>query len=228
MRVLGPRTSLAVFRWDLIYLAAQLAADERPGVAALAAPVQLAITKHGDRRAAFEQAQDGVIVALALLNKRDTKRDGLIVQLGGVARATYKQIYAVLFPKRSPNETAKLGVDAESGEIKRILGELAALPAGHPLQAAYAADLDVAEQGLVVAKSSLDEAKVKLALQRSEIERFKLELDQLRLATHGQLLALLQDKAEADAFFRPANVTAGEEKAEPEPAQPAPTPAGNG
>ena len=40
MRLLGTKTTLAAFRWDLIYLSAQLVSDERPGVSELSPPVQ--------------------------------------------------------------------------------------------------------------------------------------------------------------------------------------------
>src|SRR5262249_14211959 len=142
MRVFGPRTSMSVFRWDLVYLAAQLVSDDRPGVAALAPPIQSALASIAAERASMEQAEDGSLVAIAQVRKRDKKRDALLVTLGGVARATDKPVYGTLFPTRSPAIIARLGVDAESAEVERILGELSVLPMSHPLRLAYEKDLD--------------------------------------------------------------------------------------
>lgn len=224
MRVLGARTSLAVFRWDLIYLAAELAADDRPDVAALAAPVQGAIGQIAVHRASLEAAEDEVIVALAKLHKRDRRRDLLLIALGGVARVVDKAAYASMFGKRSPTETAKLGIDAESAEVKRILGELSALDPAHQIRTAYELPLSTAEQGLLDAKKISDSAVTALALARSGVERFKLSLDQLRLTKHGELLALLKDRGEVEGFFRPVNVTPDNEAEKEATAKPsAPT-----
>ncbi|MFT3770930.1 MAG: hypothetical protein QM820_36385 [Minicystis sp.] len=218
MRVLGPRTSLAVFRLDLVYLGGELAADDRPAIQALAGPVQAAVVDLRARRTMLEGAEDAAVLALAHLHKRDRTRDVLLVTLGGVARATDKAAYASLFPKLGPSETAKLGVDAESTEVARILGSLAALEPAHPLRVAYEAPLMLAEAAVKPAKAGAEDAGVQLALLRAEVGRFKLSLDQLRVATHGQILAVVKDKTEADSFFRPASIT----PAEDEPAQ-APT-----
>lgn len=221
MRLLGPSTSLAAFRWDLLFLLAQLASDERPDIAALAQPVQDALEKLAKERAAFMEAEDASVIATAILHKRDSKRDRLLVKLGGVARATAREVYAQLFPRRNPTRTAKLGIDAESAEINRILGELATLAADHPLRVAYEKDLGGAQAALVVAKGQADKAETTLALRRSQVERCKLELDKIRLETHGKLLSFFKDKVEADAFFRPTTAAPGDK---PAPVEAAPKP----
>ena len=223
MRMLGTKTSLSTFRWDLVYLSAQLTADQRPGVAALAGPVQTLLTKLKTERDALEQAEDAVIVASALLNKKDQHRDGVLVEAGGVARASDKAVYTTLFPKLNPSGTARLGVDAESAEVSRILGELAKLPVDHLLRTAYEPELIAAEAAVKAADAQSDEAVTALALQRSQLDRFKLEVDQARLSTHGQLVTLLKDKAEADAFYRPVSSMPADE-AKPD-ATPPTTPA---
>jgi hypothetical protein len=106
--------------------------------------------------------------------------------------------------------TARLGVDAESTEIDRILGELAKLPADSALRLSYEKPLTEAEALLKTASKQSNQATTSFALQRSQLERFKLELDQQRLVTHGSLLVLLKSKAEADAFFRPTSTPPGE------------------
>lgn len=212
MRLLGPSSSLSSFRWDLVYLLAQLTTDERAGVADLAQPIQSALDQLAAERAAFEEDEDEAVIATALLNKRDRKRDRLVVELGGVARATAREVYAGLFPKHNPSQTAKLGFDAESVEIVRILGELGSLDADHPLRGAYETNLQGAQAELDQAKTKSDEAGSTLALRRTHVERFKMKLDQLRLETHARLIVLLKDKAEAESFFRPTNVAPSEDK----------------
>lgn len=212
MRMLGARAGLPLFRWDLVYLGAQLLSDERPPVKALADDVHAALSKLAAQRAALEQCEDAVIIALALVSKRDKRRDALLIETGGVARAADKAAYATLFPKRSPSALARLGLAAESAEINRILGEIAKLPADHPVRA-YEKRLTAAEHALKDAATQSDEAATALALQRSAIRRLKLELDQQRLKTHGQLMVLLTDKAETESFYRATMRPPGEEEA---------------
>ncbi len=219
MRMLGTKTSLQSFRWDLIYLLAQLLGDKRPGVSALAPPIQASLATLTTERGTLEGAEDQAIVAAALLNKSDKHRDDLLIEAGGVARATDKAVYDTLFSKQNPSATARLGIDAESAEVSRILGELAKLPASHPIRATYEADLTDTEVAVKAASNQSNSARTALALQRSQIERTKLEVDKTRLETHGQLLALLKNKDEADSFFRPT--TAAPEEAIP-PAKPEP------
>lgn len=210
MRLLGTKTNLATFRWDLIYLIAQLASDDRPGVSDLAPAVQAVLAKVDTERAAYEQAEDAVIVAGALLDKKDQRRDKVLIAAGGVARATDADIYKTLFPKLNPSLTARLTIDAESTEVGRILGELAKLPADNILRTTYEKVLADAEALVRKAGDESDQATTAFALQRSQLDRFKLTLDQQRLMTHGSLLILLKSKSDADAFFRPTNTPPGE------------------
>lgn len=217
MRMLGNRTSLSSFRWDLIYLLANLSADDRPGVKALAAPVQAQLAKAGERREELEEAEDALVVASALLHKKDKRRDSVLIEAGGIARTLDKNVYKQLFPKRNPSATARLGVKAESAEVRRILGEIAKLPAEHLVRAEYEQELTDAEAEVAAAGAQSDEAVTELALRRSSLARFKVETDELRLVTHGQLVLLLKDKDEADSFYRPVtSAPAGEGEKAPE------------
>ena len=222
MRLLGHKTNLATFRWDLIYLIAQLGSDDRPGVADLAPPVQAVLAQIDAERAAYEQAEDAVVVAGALLDKKDLRRDKALIAAGGIARATDEKVYKTLFPKLNPSLTARLGLDAESVEISRILGEMAKLPADSLLRTAYEQELTAAEAMVKTAGAQSDQATTAFALQRSQIDRFKLTIDQQRLATHGSLLVLLKSKAEADAFYRPTSTPPGEPAAKDTEAPAAP------
>ena len=213
MRLLGLDSSLATFRWDFLYLLAQLTTDERPGVSDLAAPIENAMNAVETRRVALEQAHAMAVISSATLAKRDKKRDRLIVKMGGVARATERDVYKRFFPKLNPSQTAKLGIDAETVEVTRILGEMKGLETTHPLRLAYEASLTNTQAELATANAKSKEADVNLALERSHVSRCKLEWDKVRLETHGKLLALLGDKSEADAFFRPT-VNAADEKNE--------------
>ena len=222
MRMLGIKASVATFRWDLIYLIAQLTADDRPGVSDIAPMVSARLALLIEERGALEQAEDASIIASALLNKRDRRRDTMLVEMGGVVRALDKAVYATLFANKSPSLVAKLSVDDESAEIRRILGEIGKLPADHILRQEYEVELADAEAAVKTAGAQSDEAVTGLALQRSQLGRFKLSTDQLRLEVHGQLLALLKDKAEAEAFFRPTTAAPGAEEPAPPQAPTAP------
>ena len=215
MRVLGSSATFAMFRWDLVYLGGELLADERAEVQALAPPVQAALVELRARREGFEQTEDEEVLATARLHRRDRRRDALLVIIGGTARATDKELNGTLFGKRPPTDIAKLGYDAETREIDRITGELSKLDAQHPIRAAYLTLLTADQAEFVKAKADSDTAALAMALARSEMDRFKLRLDQLRLATHGQLVTLLKDKVEADTFYRPASVTPGEQLVAP-------------
>lgn len=212
MRLLGNNSSLSTFRWDLIYLLAQLLSDDRPGVSDLAAPIQKRLDELATRRTKQEAAEDWAITAGALVVKRDRRRDGVLVEAGGVARAAHKQVYATLFPRYNPSQTARLGVEAESAEVTRILSEMGKLPDQHPIRVAYEDELSKAETAVAKAVHVDGDATTALALERSETLRFKMALDEDRLTTHGQLVVLLKSKAEADAFFRPTRSAPGEEE----------------
>lgn len=203
MKLLGIASKLAAFQWDLVYLFSQLQTDERAGVAILAPPVEVAMQTLETRQIAYEEAQKAVIVATALVAKRDKVRDRLILELGGVARATGRETYTQLFPKYNPSQTTKLGMITESDEVTRILGELGTLAATHPLRLKYETPLSDAQADFTAALAQLEAAEVALKLERSQMQRCKIDVDKLRLETHGKLLALLADKAEADAFYRP-------------------------
>ncbi len=212
MRMLGVDSALAAFRWDLVYLLAQLTTDDRPGVTDLAPPVQTGLEELTATRDSFEEAQGAAVVSAAMVNKRDMGRDRIIMQMGGVARATQEMVYKQLFTRLNPTKTTRLGIDEETTEVRRLLGELNTLDERHPLRVAYETSLAQAQSALQVAKTHDNEAEVTLTLERSNVRRVKMNLDRLRLETHGKLLALLKDKAEADAFFRPTQSAPGQTK----------------
>ncbi|MFO0587285.1 MAG: hypothetical protein U0441_07095 [Polyangiaceae bacterium] len=207
MRVFGGKASIETFRWDFVYLAAQTLSDKRQDVLALAPSIQAKLGEIKTERDALEAAEDQEIFATALLNKRDRARDEVLVVAGGVTRNQDKALYQTLFGKLSPSETAKLGLDAESKEVARILGEIGKLPANHPIRVTYEADITSSEAELKTAKTGSDAADTALALQRSQMFRFKLDLDKFRVELHGKLLALLKDKEEANSFFRPTKLS---------------------
>lgn len=233
MRMLGHTATLAAFRWDLVYLLAQLLSDERKGVPELAPAVQDFLQQIADQRAAFEQAEDEEIVAAALLNKKDKRRDAVIIEAGGIARASDKDVYKILFPRLNPSLTARLGIDEESAEVRRILGEVGKLAIDHPIRVAYEQELADVEKAVRDAAAQSEQAVTALALQRSQLDRFKLTVDQMRLTTHGSLVVVLKNKAEADAFYRPTSNAPGDAagkdgKAPPPAAAPAAAAAASG
>jgi hypothetical protein len=89
----------------------------------------------------------------------------------------------------------------------------------------YEGALAAAESGVLAAAAQGDDAATALALERSELLRFKLSMDEARLTTHGALLAALKSKTEAEAFFRGTSAAPGEDKAQPAAPEPVAPPA---
>ncbi len=227
MRMLGTRCSLSVFRWDLLYLLARLLADKRSEVKVLGGTVQAHLDALRARRDTHEGAEDAVVIAGALLNKEDEERDKVLLEMGGVARARDKDMYKALFATYSPSKTARLPIQEESAEVRRILGELASLPIDHPLRVTYEKPLATSEKLVVAASKRSDEAATQLSLQRAQTERFKLSVDKGRLSVHGSLVVLTKDKDEAESFFRPTATdpdATGDESGTPTVAAPAAPP----
>lgn len=211
MRFLGPKSTLATFRWDLIYLFASLNAEEENLEIKSLAPLVLDLFHHlQTERAAFEEAENMLVVAFALRSRRDRKVDAKTLAIGGVARATDKAVYGRLFPTANPTQVTKMALDRQLQENKRIAKELGDLPVDHPLRAQYAVGLDEDIAALEKADETVDEAEVSLALARSKVRQMKLHIDKQRLDVHAKLLQLLGDKKAADSFFRPSATTPGE------------------
>ena len=211
MRFLGPKSPLSMFRWDLIYLYAGLnAEEERPDILALAPCVLDLFNQLQAERAAFEEAENMLVVALALRARRDRKVDAKTVALGGVARATDKAVYGRLFSTASPTEVTKMALDRQLQENKRIAKELSALPVDHPHRAQYAEGLDADIEALEKADAAVDDAEVSLSLARSKVRQVKLHIDKQRLDVHAKLLQILADKKAADSYFRPGASAPGE------------------
>lgn len=221
MKMLGTKSPLPVFRWDLLYLFSNVSSDERPEIQALGPPVEAGLAEIRSEREAHEAAEDTAIIMAARRGKRDASLDSLLIRFGGVARVSDKGLYGAAFDRYNPSETARLALNDEVKEVDRILGELRALPADNPLRMEYEPALDAAHSAVKAAIGAADQADTALALSRSRVERFKVKLDQLRLETHGRLLAILKSKAAAEAFFRSTTKAPGAENdQEPEPGEP--------
>ena len=215
MRSLGPKSPLSAFRWDLVFLYGGInAAESVPAVKALAPTVLGFITKLKAARNDFEDTENAWMVALALRTRCDNQVDATTIELGGVARATDKAAYAVLFPTLNPSQVTKLALADQLQENYRIQKELDALPADHELRQQYSAEL-LAEIGVLEnADKAVDEAEVALALARSKVRQLKLQLDKDRLGIYAQLVSILGDKKAADSYFRPASTEPGNKEPE--------------
>ncbi|AKF11432.1 hypothetical protein [Sandaracinus amylolyticus] len=220
MRMLGSSSSLATFRYDLVFLHASLLADDRPAVNALAPRVAAKLAELRAERDAFELAEDAAVVLRARKARRDAVLDKQVIGFGGHVRAIDPTLYAVFFKSLSPSRVAKLGLDDELEQVRRIVGELARLPADHAERAAYETSLRGALDALVTAKAASNEADTALALARSRVEQFKLELDRTRVELHGQLVTLSRSKGEADDFFRPTATAPANDDNEGDPVTP--------
>jgi len=210
MRVFGPKAPLFRFRWDLTYLLAALLADHRAAVQNLAPAVEALLVDLRKEREAFESAEDLVVIATAKRDRRDEDVDSRLIMLGGVSRAVDKDIYERLFPGRAPSALTKLGLNKQMLENERILGELATLPASHPVRVEYEAVLTADMNELRASIKASNEAEVGLKLARSHARQLKAKLDTARVETHGKLQALLGSRKEADSFFRTVTTAPGE------------------
>jgi len=148
--------------------------------------------------------------------RRDEDVDGRLKMLGGVSRAVYKDIYERLFPGRAPSVLTRLGLNKQMLENDRILGELAALPAAHPVRVEYEAVLIADMNDLRASIKASNEADVGLKLARSHARQLKAKMDTVRVETHGKLQALLGSRKEADKFFRTVTTAPGEAAEEEE------------
>ena len=216
MRVFGPKAPLFRFRWDLVYLLAALLADRRAYIKDLAPVIEALLVELGKERDALEGAEDLVMITNAKRNRRDEDIDSRLKMLGGVSRAAYKDLYERLFPGRAPSLLTRLGLNKQMLENDRILGELAALPAAHPVRVEYEAALIADMNELRASIKASNEAEVGLKLARSHARQLKAKMDTARVETHGKLQALLGSRKEADKFFRTATTAPGEAEEEEE------------
>ena len=210
MRVFGPKTPLFRFRWDLVYLLAALLADRRTAIQNLAPAIEAVLADLRKEREAFESAEDLVMVTTAKRDRRDEAIDNRLMALGGVSRAVDKDLYERLFPGKAPSILTRLALTKQMLENERILGELAALPAAHPVRVEYEAVLTDDMKEMRASITASNEAEVGLKLARSHARQFKAKMDTARVETHGKLQALLGSRKEADAFFRAVATAPGE------------------
>lgn len=214
MRLLGPKSTLSAFRWDLVFLyGGTNAAENAPAIKALAPTVLGFITKLKAERSDLEETENAWMVALALRTRRDNQVDATTVELGGIARVTDKETYAILFPRLNPSQITKLALDEQLQENRRIQKELEALPADHELRLEYGAEFLAEIEALEKADKAVDEADIALALARSKVRQLKLQLDKDRLGIHALLVGILGNKKAADSFFRPASTEPGNKEA---------------
>jgi hypothetical protein len=227
MQSFGPKTALPTFRYDINYLYAGLLSDNRPEVNALAPPIGDLLVEIRDERALFEQAEDKAVVTGAKRGRKDRNVDARVVMLGGVARVVDKDLYGRLFATQAPSDINKLALEKQILENKRLIGELGALPADHPVRVGYEAALSGDLTELQSAITDENNADVELKLARSRMRQFKVKLDTARIMTHGKLQTILGSRKEADSFFRRTTAAPGE-KEEEEETEGAPAPAAPG
>lgn len=203
MRLLGQNASLDTFRLDLVHLGASLTAEEeKPEISALAAEPNSLLAELRQHRAELEQAEEFLTLNIALRKRRDHRTDKRLNAIGGTARAAFPKDYEVMFPTLSPSKINRLALDEQIAENDRILGELGALSANHPLRIAYETDFTNDVHTLKQADANTDAAKLALTLSRSKVRQFKMKVDSARVKIHGELLAITGDKKEADSYFR--------------------------
>lgn len=205
MRLLGNKSSLSVFRKDLLHLEASLEADDNADVVALGPEVASCLDELYQERDAFETVENTVVIARAVRKKRDKGVDVTLVDLGSRSRVKNKKLNERLFPSLSPSDTGSLPLDKQMVENERILLELKGLEAGHPIRVEYETVLENGIEKVKGAIAGANDAEVNLKMGRAKLRTFKTKADRLRLDVHAKLVLITGDKKVADSYFRPAS-----------------------
>lgn len=224
MRMLGD-ASIQSYRWDVVYLYGALLSDPRPEVKALAPLAAAMLDEIRSERDNYERAEEADVVASAVRGRADFSLDRTIITFGGVARVIAEAVYKRFFGRLSPSRVAKLALDDEVLECKRILGEFDATPADEPLRVAHEASIREGLAQLELAMTAEDNTDVALTVARSRLRTFKERVDAQRLSLYAEILRLVGDKDDADSFFRPTTAAPeGGDKPPPAPVNPPVTP----
>lgn len=201
MKLLGPNAPLRRHEQDLLYAGASSKAHTDPRVQAIGDAL---LSEHKRLRALrydYEDAEDGVILAEALISARDDQRDKTLVSMGQFADALGGPDRAKLF-KLPPSSLAKLGYQAESAAIRDVLTKLAQYPTDHPLTLAYTQRLSDEQAAFDTATAAQDEAAQRMSAVRFTILNAKLDNDAFRERQLGLLIALIGRAAADDIFKR--------------------------
>lgn len=217
MRMLGD-ASIQSYRWDVVYLYGALLSDPRPEVKALAPLAAALLDEVRSERDNYERAEEADIVASAVRGRADFALDRTIITFGGVARVIADVVYKRFFGRLSPSRIAKLALDDEMLECKRIIGELEVMPADHALRVAHEPSIREGIAQLEVAMTAEEGTDVALSVARSRLRTFKERADAQRLEIFGDLLKIVRDKDVADSYFRPTTAAPqGGDKPPPAP-----------
>jgi hypothetical protein len=227
MRLLGKGKSLRVHEKDLLHLAAIAKAHQDPRVQAVGQACWERNAALKATRKTLDDAEDLLVIAVALVAAKDVVRDATLVSmvrfadhLGGGDRA---RIFNM-----APSAIARLGYDSETAEIDSALTRVRQLATDHPLRNEYEARLAADNEAFQAASKSASETEQKLVAARFAVLTAKVESDRFRETQYGVLVSLV-GKAQAETMFKKwsrSEVAEDEETVEPTtptPATPLPT-----
>ncbi len=200
MRILGPGSSLRRHEQDVLFTGAACKAHPSQEVKAIGEDFLAQQQKVKGLRAGLETAEDGLVIADALITRTDATRDSTLVNMGAFVDSLGQDDRARLF-RMPPSDIAKLGHGKETSEIVSLLTKVASYEEGHPIREAYEARLTEENAAFVEADRGKDVAEEQLVAARFAITGTKLENDEFRQQGYGKLVTLL-GKADAETFFR--------------------------
>jgi len=200
MQLLGPDAPLRRHEQDLLYAGAACKAHNDQSVQAIGDALLTEHKRLRDLRYDYENAEDGVIIAEALISARDDQRDKTLVSMGQFADALGGPDRAKLF-KLPPSRLAQLGYQAESAAIRDVLTKLAQYPTDHPLSLAYTQRLSNEQAAFDEAAATQDEAAQRMTAVRFTILNAKLDNDAFRERQLGLLISLI-GRAKANDLFK--------------------------
>jgi hypothetical protein len=200
MKILGPESSLRRHEQDVLFTGAACKAHPKQEVKDIGEEFLTQQQALKEQRAGLEGAEDGLVIAEALVTRTDATRDGTLVSMGAFADALGKGDRGRLF-RMAPSDIAKLGYVKETSEIVALLAKVAAYEAGHPIREAYETRLTEENAAFQEAETGKDEAEKQLVAARFAVSSTKLGNDEFRQRGYGRLVTLL-GKSDAETFFR--------------------------
>ena len=161
MRILGPNTWVRRHEQDLLCAGAACKADKQSEVKQVGDEFLERHKQLKTVRGGVEDAEDGLVIADAVVGRSDAARDASLVSLGVFVDALGGDDGTRLF-RMSASVIVKLGYQRKTYEIEAILTRIRQYPEDHPMRVEYEQRLADENQALRDAGAGKDEAEQKL------------------------------------------------------------------
>jgi hypothetical protein len=200
MKTLGPKATLRQHEQDLLYSGARCKADPDERVQKIGDEFLQQQQVIQEVRIHFEGTEDGMLIAEALVSRRDATRDTTLIGLGAFSDSLRAGDRQRLFDL-PPSQMAQLGFAEESRKIDEVSARLSQYPADHPLRLAYEVRLQEENQGFKEAAATKEAAHQRLVAARFAVINTKLDNDRFRDQQFAKLITVL-GRQQADDMFR--------------------------